>query len=127
MFANWRLARLPFPSMLPPDFKGDRLMILHCVFLRLKSALTQDEKRALFDSVVALQKVIPGIVDVKHGPNVSPEGLHGGFADGFVVTFESVEARDAYLVHPDHVAVGERIVSSTDGGLAGLMVFDFNI
>ncbi|PST23717.1 stress responsive protein [Rhizobium sp. JAB6] len=102
-------------------------MILHCVFLRLKSALTQDEKKALFDSVLALQKVIPGIVGVKYGPNVSPEGLHGGFADGFVVTFESVEARDAYLVHPDHVAVGERIVSSTDGGLAGLMVFDFNI
>lgn len=102
-------------------------MILHCVFLRLKSAMTPDEKKALFESVVALQQVISGIVDVKYGPNVSPEGLHGGFADGFVVTFESAEARDAYLIHPDHVAVGERIVSSTDGGLAGLMVFDFNL
>ncbi|SCB32453.1 Dabb family protein [Rhizobium hainanense] len=102
-------------------------MILHCVFLRLKSAMIQEEKKALFESVAALQKVIPGIIDVKHGPNVSPEGLHGGFADGFVVTFESVEARDAYLVHPGHVAVGERIVSSADGGLAGLMVFDFNL
>ncbi|ENN89075.1 hypothetical protein RHSP_01543 [Rhizobium freirei PRF 81] len=102
-------------------------MILHCVFLRLKSAMTQEEKRALFESVVALQKVIPGIVDVKYGPNVSPEGLHGGFVDGFAVTFESPEARDAYLVHPDHVAVGERIVSSTDGGLAGILVFDLNI
>ncbi|NLR95283.1 Dabb family protein [Rhizobium sp. P38BS-XIX] len=102
-------------------------MILHCVFLRLKSAMTQDEKKAIFESVAALQKVIPGIVDVKYGPNVSPEGLHGGFVDGFAVTFESPEARDAYLVHPDHVAVGERIVSSTDGGLAGLLVFDLNI
>ncbi len=99
-------------------------MILHCVFLRLKSAMTQDEKRALFEAVAGLQKVIPGIVDVKYGPNVSPEGLHGGFVDGFAVTFESPEARDAYLVHPQHVAVGERIVSSTDGGLAGLLVFD---
>ncbi|MDJ1638172.1 Dabb family protein, partial [Rhizobium rhizogenes] len=93
-------------------------MILHCVFLRLKSAMTQDEKKALFESVAALQQVIPGIVDIKYGPNVSPEGLHGGFVDGFAVTFESAEARDAYLVHPEHVAVGERIVSSTDGGLA---------
>jgi len=89
--------------------------------------MTKEEKKALFESVAALQQVIPGIVDVKYGPNVSPEGLHGGFADGFVVTFESASARDAYLVHPDHVAVGERIVSSTDGGLAGLMVFDFNL
>lgn len=102
-------------------------MILHCVFLRFKSALTQDEKKAIFESVAALQKVIPGIIDVKYGPNVSPEGLHGGFVDGFAVTFESPEARDAYLVHPDHVAVGERIVSSTDGGLAGPLVFDLNI
>ncbi|MGM4980171.1 MULTISPECIES: Dabb family protein [unclassified Rhizobium] len=102
-------------------------MILHCVFLRLKSAMTQDEKKALFESVAALQQVIPGIVDVKYGPNVSPEGLHGGFVDGFAVTFESAEARDAYLVHPQHVAVGERIVSSTDGGLAGLLVFDLNL
>ncbi|MFT4184843.1 MAG: Dabb family protein [Rhizobium sp.] len=102
-------------------------MILHCVFLRLKAAMTQDEKKALFESVAALQQVIPGIVDIKYGPNVSPEGLHGGFVDGFAVTFESAEARDAYLVHPQHVAVGERIVSSTDGGLAGLLVFDLNL
>ncbi|HEY0124050.1 MAG TPA: Dabb family protein [Rhizobium sp.] len=102
-------------------------MILHCVFLRLKSAMTQDEKKALFESVAALQQVIPGIVDIKYGPNVSPEGLHGGFVDGFAVTFESAEARDAYLVHPEHVAVSERIVSSTDGGLAGLLVFDLNL
>ncbi|WP_454848465.1 Dabb family protein [Rhizobium binxianense] len=102
-------------------------MILHCVFLRLKAAMTPDDKRALFESVAALKQVIPGILDVKYGPNVSPEGLHGGFIDGFTVTFESAEARDAYLVHPDHVAVGERIVSSTDGGLAGLLVFDFNL
>jgi hypothetical protein len=102
-------------------------MILHCVFLRLKAAMTGEEKQALFESVVALKQVIPGILDIKHGPNVSPEGLHGGFVDGFVVTFESAGARDAYLVHPEHVAVGERIIASTDGGLAGLLVFDFNL
>jgi hypothetical protein len=43
------------------------------------------------------------------------------------VTFESAEARDAYLIHPEHVTVGERIVSSTDGGLAGILVFDLNL
>ncbi len=102
-------------------------MILHCVFLRLKAATTADEKQSLFEAVAALKQVIPGILDVKYGPNVSPEGLHGGFVDGFAVTFESVEARDAYLIHPEHVAVGERIVASTDGGLAGLLVFDLNI
>jgi hypothetical protein len=94
-------------------------MILHCVFLRLKAAMTPEEKQSLFQAIVALKEVIPGILDVKYGPN--------GFVDGFAVTFESVDARDAYLIHPEHVAVGERIVSSTDGGLAGLLVFDLNI
>ncbi|WFS01497.1 Dabb family protein [Rhizobium tumorigenes] len=102
-------------------------MILHCVFLRFKAAVTAPEKQSIFEAIVALKQVIPGILDVKYGPNVSPEGLHGGFVDGFAVTFESSAARDAYLVHPEHVAVGERIVSSTDGGLAGLLVFDLNI
>ena len=102
-------------------------MILHCVFLRFKAAITAPEKQSIFEAVVALKQVIPGILDVKYGPNVSPEGLHGGFVDGFAVTFESADARDAYLTHPEHVVVGERIVSSTDGGLAGLLVFDLNI
>ncbi|MHC2362809.1 Dabb family protein [Rhizobium leguminosarum] len=102
-------------------------MILHCVFLRLKTAVTTDDKQSLFAAIVALKQVIPGILDIKYGPNVSPEGLHGGFVDGFAVTFESAEARDAYLIHPEHVTVGERIVSSTDGGLAGILVFDLNL
>lgn len=102
-------------------------MILHCVFLRFKSAVQASEKQAIYDAIAALRDVVPGILDVKFGPNVSPEGLNGGFRDGFVVSFENAEARDAYLVHPDHVAIGDRIVASTDGGLAGLMVFDMDI
>lgn len=99
-------------------------MILHCVFLRLKASLPAEEKTAIFDALAALKGIIPGILNIQHGPNVSPEGLSGGFRDGFVVTFESADARDAYLVHPDHVAVGDRLVAACDGGLAGLMVFD---
>ncbi|MEZ2129303.1 MULTISPECIES: Dabb family protein [unclassified Sinorhizobium] len=102
-------------------------MILHCVFLRFKAAVTQAEKQSVFEAVAALKQVISGILDVKFGPNISPEGLHGGFVDGFAVTFESPDARDAYLVNPAHVAVGERLVSLTDGGLAGLLVFDLKI
>ena len=74
-------------------------MILHCVFVRFKSALQHADKQAIYDAIAALKNVIPGILDLKYGPNVSPEGLNGGFLDGFVVTFENPEARDAYLVH----------------------------
>ena len=99
-------------------------MILHCVFMRFKASTQAADKQAIYDAIVALKDAIPGIVEIKHGPNVSPEGLNGGFVDGFIVTFESPEHRDDYLVHPDHIAVGDRIVAATDGGLAGLLVFD---
>jgi hypothetical protein len=102
-------------------------MIQHCVFLRLKASTTADQKQAVYDAIAALKDVIPGILDIKFGQNVSPEGLNGGFLDGFIVTFENVEARDAYLPHPQHVEVGDQIINLTDGGLAGILVFDMLI
>lgn len=99
-------------------------MIRHCVFLRFKAAMQDAEKQAIYEAIAALKEVIPGMLDVTFGPNVSPEGLNGGYLDGFIVTFEDVVVRDYYLKHPDHLAVGERIVKATDGGLSGILVFD---
>lgn len=99
-------------------------MILHCVFLRLKAALTAEYKEALYRDIASLKSVISGVADIRIGPNVSPERLDGGFLDGFVVAFDSPDARDLYLAHPAHRAVSERIVTSTDGGLAGILVYD---
>jgi hypothetical protein len=102
-------------------------MILHCVFIRFQEAIRPADKQALFDAVAALKHVVPGITGFAAGPNVSPEGLDGGFRDGFTVHFESEAARDAYLVHPDHVAVGGRIVAAAEGGTEGLLVFDLKL
>ncbi|QCI98513.1 Dabb family protein [Agrobacterium larrymoorei] len=102
-------------------------MIQHCVFLRFKSATTPSEKTAIYEAIAALKDVIPGITDIKYGQNVSPEGLNGGFLDGFIVNFDSLEARDEYLVHPQHVEVGDRLIGLTDGGLAGILVFDMAV
>ncbi len=99
-------------------------MILHCVFIRFKSALQAADKQELYEAVAGLKTVVPGIVDLKYGANVSTEGLNGGFLDGFIFTFESPEARDAYLAAPDHIAVAERLVAAADGGLSGLIVYD---
>lgn len=99
-------------------------MISHCVFVRFKSATVSSEKLAIYEAITALKDVIPGIIDVKCGQNVSSEGLNGGFLDGFIVTLDSIEARDEYLAHPQHIDVGERLIGLTDGGAAGLLVFD---
>lgn len=102
-------------------------MILHCVFLRFKASVTAVEKQEALEAIAALRDAIPGVLDIKFGPNISPEGLHAGFLDGFVVTVEDREARDAYLSHPDHMVAGDRLVSLTDGGLAGILVFDLEV
>ncbi|PPJ47477.1 stress responsive protein [Rhizobium sp. KAs_5_22] len=102
-------------------------MIQHCVFLRFKAATQEAEKQAIYDSIAALKDVVPGMLDVKFGPNVSPEGLNGGYLDGFIITFEDAMVRDYYLKHPDHVVAGDRIVKATDGGLSGVLVFDMEI
>ncbi|KXG87952.1 Dabb family protein [Agrobacterium bohemicum] len=102
-------------------------MILHCVFVRFKSATATAEKQAIYEAITALKDVIPGIIDVKCGQNISSEGLNGNFLDGFIVTLASPEARDEYLAHPQHVDVGERLIGLTDGGAAGLLVFDMAV
>ena len=102
-------------------------MIQHCVFLRFKAATQETEKQAIYEGIAALKDVVPGMLDVKFGPNVSPEGLNGGYLDGFIITFEDAVVRDYYLKHPDHVVVGDRIVKATDGGLSGVLVFDMEI
>nr|WP_272214198.1 Dabb family protein [Marinicella sp. W31]MDC2877733.1 Dabb family protein [Marinicella sp. W31] len=81
----------------------------------------------MFTGITALKGIIDGIVDVKAGPNVSPEGLDSGYADGFVVTFENAAARDVYLEHPDHKAVAGEIVAAAAGGMSGILVFDMKV
>ena len=58
----------------------------------------------------------PGIIALKEGPSVSPEGLERGHDYGFVVTFDDAAARDAYLPHPEHLAAADR---DRRGGGAG--------
>lgn len=100
-------------------------MISHIVLLRFPASVTAEEKAALYRSVEALKPRIPGMTGVVSGPDVSPEGLDQGFADGFIVTFDGPAARDAYLADEEHAKVGETVVRLV-GGLENLLVFDLS-
>lgn len=102
-------------------------MILHCVFLKLPASARSADILKLYGAVAALKPIIPGMLDFKAGPNVSPEGLMQGFEHGFIVTFTDEAARDAYLVHPEHVKVGDQVVAAAEGGLDGILVYDLEI
>jgi hypothetical protein len=99
-------------------------MIRHIVLVRFRPEITEAEKSAIYAELESLRELVPGFLGASYGPNVSPEGLHKGFADGFAMDFTDAAARDDYLIHPAHKAAGARLVAALDGGTEGLVVFD---
>lgn len=99
--------------------------VKHCVLLRFKPSVTPAIADGLFADLAALKAKIPGLLDFTGGPYSSPEGLHKGFTHGFVMTFADEASRDAYLPHPDHEVVKDKILPNLDGGLDGVVAFDY--
>jgi hypothetical protein len=103
------------------------MTIRHCVWVRFRADVPASERQAIYDQLAALRSHLQGIEAMSFGPNVSPEGLHQGFADGFTIDFADAAARDAYLVDEAHRKAGARLVAALEGGRAGLVVFDIEV
>ena len=111
----------PFPEWSPH-------MIRHCVFIRFRGDITEGEGAELLQEVADLQQHLSGIIAVHVGSNVSPEtGMDKGFGNGFIVDFDSAEARDRYLADEGHRRVGARLVAAADGGTDGIFVYDLEL
>lgn len=95
-------------------------MVLHVVLFKSRPEADATALGQLANALAALPSKIPGIVDYVWGANASPKGLGHGYEYGFVMTFESVEARDRYLPHPSHEAVFPLIQAVT----SEVLVFD---
>jgi hypothetical protein len=102
-------------------------MIRHCVFLHFRSDVSQAEKEGIWADLGALKALVSGFLALHVGANISPEGLDKGFSEGFIIDFDGPAARDAYLVHPEHVKLGGRIVAALDGGVDGVLVYDIEV
>ena len=85
--------------------------IQHIVLFKIKPEVTTEEVTELFRLLAQLQQLIPGITYFAGGAYSSPEGLNQGYTHGFVMTFENVNARDAYLPHPEHERVKAALLS----------------
>ncbi len=92
------------------------------VFL-FKQEITPEQIENCFAQMRGMVGKIPGLIDMCHGPYDSSEGLNDEFTHGFIMTFESPEARDTYLPHPIHEQVKEVVVPC----LERVIVFDFNV
>jgi hypothetical protein len=76
--------------------------IRHIVAFKYKADATGTQIGQVSDAFRKLQKIIPGFVSFEHGVNNSPEEKNRGFTHVYVLTFEDVKARNAYLPHPEH-------------------------
>lgn len=95
--------------------------IQHIVLFKIKPEVTPEKITELFRLLAELQQLIPGITYFAGGPHSSPEGLNQNYTHGFMITFENVDARDAYLPHPEHERVKAVLLACIDG----VLVFDF--
>jgi len=97
--------------------------VQHMVVVKFKAGFSQQSIDNLFKELYEFWRTTPGVTYFAGGPNSSPEGLNQGYSHGFLVTFASASARDAYLTHPGHQRILERVLPSLDGVLA----FDFEV
>jgi hypothetical protein len=102
--------------------------VRHTVLCKFRSDVALQNRISFFEQIRRLNE-IPGIAftNFQSGANVSPEGHAKGFTDAFAMDFESREACFAYLAHPTHQAIGERLIEALDGGANGLIVFDMDL
>jgi len=86
----------------------------HIAFLKFKPTTDSDTAAGVGRSVEALPGQIPGILEFSWGPNTSQEGLSQGFTHSLMMTFADASARDAYLVHPIHIAAAQKVLAAIE-------------
>ena len=94
-------------------------MITHIVLLEPKMETSIEEVKSALEHVQALQKVIPGIINVQVGENRSTN--HQGYTYGFVMHFAHIDSLKAYAPHPAHRVVSDELVRICHG------IIDFDI
>jgi hypothetical protein len=99
-------------------------MLDHLVLFRFLRHLGAAAIDSLIDELRHLAQSTPGVSSFRVGAYDSPEGLNRGYTHGFVMTFMTEAARDAYLTHPDHLRVVDKLLPMLEGGLDGVLAFD---
>ena len=87
-------------------------MFIHIFGFRWKPEATAADKTRATNTILAFRGVIPGLIDVHVGENVSPRNQ--GFTFAGLMTFTSKAAADAYTIHPQHQALLSWLVPLID-------------
>ncbi len=95
----------------------------HLVILKFKPATTDIQIHEFTLEFTSLKKRIPGILALDYGINNSPENLNKEFRHVYTLTFFDEAARDAYLIHPEHVKFTDYVGET--GIVEDVFVFDY--
>ncbi|WP_219835625.1 Dabb family protein [Paenibacillus sp. R14(2021)] len=99
-------------------------MFEHLVIFKFNAAITPEHEQELLNKLLALKGVIPGIVDLSAGMNVTEEtDNRHGYSLGLRVTFENQDALRAYGPHPAH----QDFVQALGGVLENVVVVDYPV
>lgn len=102
-------------------------MIRHIVLIKFQPDVGEEEIARLFAELRAIEAKVPGILGITSGRSESPEKIERGYMHGFVIDFADWEALEAYQSHPDHKALGARLVANAIGGIDGILVLDIPV
>jgi stress responsive alpha/beta barrel protein len=97
--------------------------VRHIVIFKYKPGTTPEQIKQVTDAFRGLRTKIPGITAFEDGINNSPEGKNLEFTHVYMLTFEDVAARDAYLPHPEHKKFGDLLGKL--GVVADVFVVDY--
>ena len=97
-------------------------MFEHLVLFKFKAALSPQKENELLQALHAFKEVIPGIISLSAGMNVTEEvaNIHG-YSLGLRVTFADQEALRLYGPHPAH----QNFVQKLDGLVENVIVVDY--
>lgn len=109
------------PNGEPPVKKMKSNSVQHVVLFKFKPETTPEKLKEILAAFEALPSKISQIKGFQWGTNNSPEDHAHGLTHAFILTFDSVKDRDAYLPHPAHKEFGTLV----GPWLADLTVVDF--
>jgi hypothetical protein len=92
---------------LPMTANAQKQPVRHIVVFKYKQGAPESQIAKVTQAFRALRTQIPGITAFEDGVNNSPEKKNLGFTHVYMLTFDSVASRDAYLPHPEHKKFGE--------------------
>jgi len=87
-------------------------MIEHMVWIKFRDGVSEERVGEHMAALAGLADNVPGIVDLKIGENFCDHS--GGYTHGLLIQFESRQNLDAYVAHPNHVAVAQPLFEDAD-------------